>query len=176
MPNQAAPLLLLLLAALAAPTHGWDMSMTSLADKLGGAIEVKGIQQGSIQSKLPLVLNVWPFVNATASGWAALNNASSPTPWLDAVEKVRAQAAANRCGPPLPTPGCRCCFCCWQSMLRSRPDADTRRSLLVACRDAYMQRCKLAALPCRWATTARTSPPSAAGAWATAATLMNPGM
>jgi N4-(beta-N-acetylglucosaminyl)-L-asparaginase len=64
------------------------MSMTSLADKLGDAIEVKGIQQGSIQSKLPLVLNVWPFVNATMAGWAALNNGSSSTPWLDAVEKV----------------------------------------------------------------------------------------
>ncbi|PRW20287.1 putative isoaspartyl peptidase L-asparaginase 3 isoform X1 [Chlorella sorokiniana] len=90
MQRQAAPLLLLALfwAALAAPAHGWDMSMTSLADKLGDAIEVKGIQQGSIQSKLPLVLNVWPFVNATMAGWAALNNGSSSTPWLDAVEKV----------------------------------------------------------------------------------------
>lgn len=109
MPNQPAPLLLLLLAALAAPTHSWDVSMTSLADKLGGAIEVKGIQQDSIQSKLPLVLNVWPFVNATASGWAALNNASSPTPWLDAVEKVRAQAIAEQASaadawPPLLLP------------------------------------------------------------------------
>ena len=84
---QAAALLLLLLTATTAAA--WDMSMTSLADKLGDAIVVKGIQQGSIQSKLPLVLNVWPFVNATMAGWAALNNASSSTPWLDAVERVR---------------------------------------------------------------------------------------
>ncbi len=87
MQRQAAALLLLLLTATTAAA--WDMSMTSLADKLGDAIEVKGIQQGSIQSKLPLVLNVWPFVNATMAGWAALNNASSSTPWLDAVERVR---------------------------------------------------------------------------------------
>ena len=90
MRRRASPALLLLaLAALAAHARAWDMSMTSLADKLGDVIAVKGIQQGSIQSKLPLVLNVWPFVNATMAGWAALNNASSSTPWLDAVERVR---------------------------------------------------------------------------------------
>lgn len=92
--------MLLLLAALAACARAWDVSMTSLADKLGDRITIKGIQQGSIQSKLPAVLNVWPFVNATSAGWAALNNSTSPTPWLDAVEKVRGRPLLARAAAP----------------------------------------------------------------------------
>ena len=43
---------------------------------------------------LPLVINTWPFVSATAEAWKTLTTANpAATAALDAVEKVRALQA-----------------------------------------------------------------------------------
>ena len=36
----------------------------------------------------PLVVNTWPFTDATEAAWQALNNNASVTPALDAVVQV----------------------------------------------------------------------------------------
>lgn len=36
----------------------------------------------------PLVVNTWPFTDATEAAWQALNNNASATPALDAVVQV----------------------------------------------------------------------------------------
>lgn len=38
--------------------------------------------------QLPLVLNTWKFTEATATAYTYLTSVSSPTPRLDAIEKV----------------------------------------------------------------------------------------
>ena len=158
------PLLLPLLVFLAARARAWDASMTSLAGKLGGAFEVQGIQRGSLRGTPPLVINVWPFLGATAAGWEALNNDSSPAPWLDAVQAVRRTAACRRqprCWPVVAAAAVRC--------RRAAPAAAAGRILTpiphpLPCPHHHPRELR------RWAITARTRPPSAAGAWATAAT------
>ena len=41
---------------------------------------------------VPIVVNTWPFKDATAAAWKALTNADAKTPALDAVEQVSSQA------------------------------------------------------------------------------------
>ena len=41
---------------------------------------------------VPIVVNTWPFKDATAAAWKALTNADANTPALDAVEQVSSHA------------------------------------------------------------------------------------
>ena len=41
---------------------------------------------------VPIVVNTWPFKDATATAWEALTIADAKTPALDAVEQVSSHA------------------------------------------------------------------------------------
>ena len=59
-----------------------------------GLISAESLSYKKKSNNWPLVVNTWPFTDATEAAWQALNNNASATPALDAVVQVHSLLTA----------------------------------------------------------------------------------
>ena len=66
--------------------YAW-LCLSLLLVRLGSS-QLVGRQADGQKSHLPIIVNTWPFTDATEAAWQALQNNVSTTPAIDAVVEV----------------------------------------------------------------------------------------